>query len=319
MNIKVSSFFLLMSQFYFSQNIVQTDIQGKKLKDFVQLENKLGSKIYKTDENYVSPKPVLQPVIFERKEKDIPNLLVFYTPYKKDSTISEILYEWDVYNFDKGDNVKKTLSFNKAMIKKYHELVDEVSKKYGKSKQKGSLDNISRINSEEGLERNDSWEINNNVKVYSYIALSEYYEKNGMVTTTPTHRIRLSVTHENDEKGESEVALSEERIKLFNNEFLKLIVKLKVSNFNEARSFLSEKIRSSATDDVLKNLIDNTHFEKNIEIFMTGYQIVDDGNQYPMLQYKYVGDASLPPKEIITVLFEEEGKILGIKPIKRIE
>ncbi|WP_165584981.1 hypothetical protein [Chryseobacterium taiwanense] len=51
---------------------------------------------------------------------------------------------------------------------------------------------------------------------------------------------------------------------------------------------------------------------------MTGYQIIDDGNQYPMLQYRYVEEA-LPPKEIITVLFEEDGKVLGVKPMKRIE
>ncbi|KIC63859.1 hypothetical protein [Chryseobacterium taiwanense] len=220
MNTKISIFFLLISQFCFSQNIVQVDIEGKKLEDFVQLENKLGSKVYKTDEEYVSPRPVLQPVIFERKEKEIPNLLVFYTPYKKDSTISEVLYEWDVYNFDKGDNVKKTLSFNKAMIKKYHELVNEVSKKYGKSKQKGNLESINLVNSKEGLKRRDDWEISKNVKVYSYIALSEYYEKNGMITTPPTHRIRLYVTNENNEKREEGVVISEEKIKLFNDEFL---------------------------------------------------------------------------------------------------
>jgi len=32
---------LLISQFCYSQNIIQTDIQGKKLNDFIQLENKL--------------------------------------------------------------------------------------------------------------------------------------------------------------------------------------------------------------------------------------------------------------------------------------
>ncbi|SEW20087.1 hypothetical protein SAMN05421841_1553 [Chryseobacterium wanjuense] len=314
MKVKILGF-LLISQFYLSQNIIQADIQGKKLDYFVQLENKLGSKIYKTDEEHISSGEVLQPVIFERKEKDIPNLLVFYTPNKKDSTISEILYEWDVYNFDKGDNVKKTLSFNKAMIKKYYQLVDEVSKKYGKSIQKGNLEKLELLNAEDGLERSDNWEINKNLKINSYIILSEYYEKNGMVTTTPTHKIRLYVT--NGDENEKDI-LSEEKIKLFNDEFLKFIDKLKTSDFNEVRNFLSEKIRSSTTDEVLKNLIKNTHFEKKVEIFMTGYQIINDGNQYPMLQYKYVED-DFPPNEIITVLFEENGKILGIKPVKKIE
>ncbi|NPA07889.1 MAG: hypothetical protein GXO46_02720 [Chlorobi bacterium] len=73
---------LLISQFCYSQNIVQTDIQGKKLNDFVQLENKLGSKVVKTDEEYISFEPVLQPVIFERKENEIPNFGYFIKPIK---------------------------------------------------------------------------------------------------------------------------------------------------------------------------------------------------------------------------------------------
>jgi hypothetical protein len=317
MKIKILGFLLLISQFYFSQNLIQVDIEGKKLGYFIKLENKLGSKIYKTDEEYISIEPVTAPVIFERKEKEIPNLLVFYKLYKKDSTIAEILYEWDVRNFEKGDNVKKSLNFNKAMIKKYHEIVDEISKKYGDSEHEGNLDKLELLTSE-GVERRDNWEINKNLKIYSYIDLSEHYESNGMVTTSPTHRIRLYVTNEKEEKDKSGDVVSAEKIKSFNDEFLKLIDKLKVSDFNKARNFLSERIRTSATDDVLKSLVKNTHFENNLEIFMTGYQLIPDGNQYPMLQYKYVDDKSAPPKEIITVIFEEDGKILGIKPVKRL-
>ncbi len=81
MKIKVLSLFLL-SPLCFSQNIIQTEIQGKKLNDFIQLENRLENKLFKTDENYVSVKPVFKPVIFERKEKDIPNLY-FITAIKK--------------------------------------------------------------------------------------------------------------------------------------------------------------------------------------------------------------------------------------------
>lgn len=132
-------YILLISQFIFSQNIIQTDIKEKKIDYYFELEKKLGSKIYKTDEEYISVKPVTAPFIFERKEKEIPNLLVFYTLNKEDSAIAEILYEWDVRNFEKGDNIKKSLRFNKAMIKKYYKLVDEISKKYGDSKYEGNL------------------------------------------------------------------------------------------------------------------------------------------------------------------------------------
>jgi hypothetical protein len=317
MKIRILSFLLLISQFYFSQNLIQVDIEGKKLDYFIKLENKLGSKIYKPDEIYTSIKPVTAPVIFERKEKEIPNLRVFYTLYKKDSTIAEILYEWDIRNFEKGDNVKKPLNFSKAMIKKYHEIVDEVSKKYGSSKHEGNLDKLGLLTSE-GIERRDNWEINKNLKIYSYIDLSEHYESNGAFTTGTTHKIRVYVTNEKEGKDASGDVVSAEKIKSFNNEFLQLVDNLKVSDFNEARNFLSERIKASTTDDILKNLVENTHFENKLEVFMTGYQLIPDGNQYPMLQYKYVDDTSVPPKEIITVIFEEDGKILGIKPVKRL-
>lgn len=307
---------LLVSQFCYSQNIIQTDIQGKKLNDFVQLENKLGSKIVKTDEEYISFEPVLQPVIFERKEKEIPNLRVFYKAYKTDSVIAEILYEWDVYNFEKGENVKKPISFNKAMIKKYEELISEVSKKYGKSTQRGDLKKLELINSDDGLERSDEWNVNNALNINSDIILSGYYEKNGMVTTTPTHKIRLYV--KNERKEDDGNALGKEKVSLYIVEFRKFIEKLRTSDFAGAKDLLSEKITSSTTDDMLKNLAENIHFDKQIDVFMTGFQLVNDGSQYPMVQFKYKEDVS-PPKEMITVLFEDSGKIIGIKPMKRLE
>lgn len=189
---------LLISQFIFSQNIIQTDIKEKKIDYYFELEEKLGSKIYKTDEQYISVKPVTAPFIFKRKEEEIPNLLVFYTLYKKDSAIAEILYEWDVRNFEKGDNIKKSLSFNKAMIKKYYELVGEISKKYGDSKYEGNLEKLELLNSEEGLSRRDNWQISDKFKVFSYINLSEYYENNGLDITIPTHKIRFYVINEKE-------------------------------------------------------------------------------------------------------------------------
>ncbi|AYN02356.1 hypothetical protein [Chryseobacterium sp. 3008163] len=273
----------------------------------------MGSKLFKSNEDYVSIRPVLQPVIFERKEKDIPNLLVFYTQYKEDSTLSEILYEWDVSNFEKGDNVKKSLAFNKAMVKKYQDIITEISKKYGKSVQNGNLENLKNLILEEGVNREDEWSINDSLKINSYITLSEYYNKNGMVTIAPTHRIRVYVNNKRSEKVKD---LSKENIELYNDFFSKFINTLKQSDFDTVKNMLSDKIKDTATNDDLKKLLENNHFERKREIFMTGYQLLGDGEHYPMLQYKYSDDNSDPPKEIIVVLFDNEGKILGVKPMK---
>ena len=312
MKIKFLSLFLV-GQLYFTQNLIQIDVQGKKINDFIQSENKLGSKLFKSNEDYGSIRPVLQPVIFERKEKDIPNLLVFYTQYKKDSTIAEILYEWDVSNFEKGDNVKKSLAFNKAMVKKYKDIVTEISKKYGKSIQNGNLENLKNLTLEEGVNREDEWSVNDSLKVNSYITLSEYYNKNGMVTTVPTHKIRVYVNNERSGKVKD---LSKENIELYHDFFSKFINTLKLSDFEIAKNMLSDKIKTATTTDNLIKLLESNDFERKREIFMTGYQLLGDGENYPMLKYKYSDDNSDPPKEIIVVLFDNEGKILGVKPMK---
>jgi len=197
MIIKFLVFILFAGQVYYAQNLIRADIQDKKLEDFVKFENEIGSKLYKSDESHISFKPVLEPVIFERKEKEIPNLLVFYTPYKDGSTIAEILYEWDIRNFDKSDNVQKSLSFDKAMIKKYREIVYEISKKYGKSIQEGNIDDLGLLNSD-GIKRSDEWKINDSFTINSYIVLSEYRKEDGMATIIPTHKIRLYVTNGRD-------------------------------------------------------------------------------------------------------------------------
>lgn len=85
------------------------------------------------------------------------------------------------------------------MIKKYLELIGEVSKKYGKSIQEGNLDNLDLLNSSEGLHRSDEWKINDSISISANIDLSEHYERQGMMATVPTHKIRLYVTNEREE------------------------------------------------------------------------------------------------------------------------
>lgn len=62
-------FILFTSQIFHSQNLIRTDIVGKKLEDFIKFENEIGSKIYKSDETYVSFKPVLEPIYLKGKKR----------------------------------------------------------------------------------------------------------------------------------------------------------------------------------------------------------------------------------------------------------
>ncbi len=78
---------LLISNLGYSQkSFIELDIHGKKIDYFRNLEKKLGSTKFNSDETYISSGNVAQPEIFLRKEKDLPDLLVYYTYFKKDVT-----------------------------------------------------------------------------------------------------------------------------------------------------------------------------------------------------------------------------------------
>ncbi|PJJ80271.1 hypothetical protein [Mucilaginibacter auburnensis] len=168
-------------------------LDGKKAAYYIALENKLGSEEYKDNSTYYSGNNTAQPRIFMRKQQDIPNLLVYYTFLKTDSTVSEILYEWDVSNFDKKDNNQQTLEFEKKLIDQYNLLTKLISSKYGEADTNGSLNDLSLINSRIGLRRTDIWKPDNRFQVRSYVTISNFYNQSAFTTLNPTHRIRIYV------------------------------------------------------------------------------------------------------------------------------
>ncbi len=111
-------------------------------------------------------------------------------------------------------------------------------------------------------------------------------------------------------------ALSKEKIASFDANFSKFITALKASDRKTSDALLSEKARLVVTDNVYKKLSADIKFNKKLEIYKSGYKILKDGSSYPMIQYKYADDKAETPSEIVTAVFEEDGKILGIKPAK---
>jgi hypothetical protein len=300
---------------YCQKSHIELDIHGKKINYFRNLEEELGSTKFNSDQTYISSGNVAQPEIYLRKEKNLPDLLVYYTFFKNDSTISEINYEWDVYNFDKKDNNTQSLDFEKNLIKKYNTIIDEVSAKFGRSKVEGSLDDLSKINSSEGLTRTDTWTPSDTLKIYAYTTISNYFKKDNFVTINPTHRIRLYVYNLKEEEPEK---LSAEKLSLLDEKFNSFILLISKDSFEEAQKLFSENIINSVTIDVLKQIKQSIiRINAKLDLYMNGMQIMQDGNIYPMLQYKFSDDANTPPKEYIMVLFDSDNKIIGLRPMKR--
>lgn len=306
---------LLLCNYCFSQKDIPYFNLHKKISFFITLEEKLGSTKFDTGSQYISMDDSAQPVIYRRKEKGIPDLLVYYTFSKKDSLVTEILYEWDKGNFEKNDNKKMSLEFNKALANKYLSLQKSIVSVYGSATTEGSLENLSKTEESGGLKRSDLWKPNDSLKINMYTSISNYYKKEGMVTTTPTHRIRLYVNYTAGKKEND--LLSKSRIATAEKTYADFISYLKNENFEAAKKLLSEKIRASVTPEIFNQLKTSLVTNRKAEVYMSGMQLVQDGNQYLMLQFKYTDDTASPPKECIKVLYSNDDTILGIQPMTR--
>lgn len=309
----IFSFLIFQFNITFSQEI-STEIQGKKIGYFVSLEKKLKSELFNNGQTYMSLDDSAQPIIYKRKEKEIPDLLVQYSFSKNDSIINEVLYEWDVYNFEKNDNNVKSEKFNKALIEKYKNLLKTLTNKYGESKAEGSLDNLKDIESNKGLNRKDTWKPNDSLEIVMYTAISNYYKKEGFVTTNPTHRIRLYIKNI---KKKIEPKLDEKTIFISNQNFENFISKLKENNFASAKLFLSDIVIQKITENQLIELRKMIDFNNKLVQYFKGFQMTLTGENYLMLQYKYENEQNEVPKSIIKVIFDEKNKILGIQPMKK--
>jgi reverse gyrase len=108
--------------------------------------------------------------------------------------------------------------------------------------------------------------------------------------------------------------LSKDKIEFYNKIFLKFVAALKASDKQTINTLISDKVKDIVTDNIIEKLSGGISFEKKTEVYKSGYQKLLDNETYPAIQYKYVGDNETPPRDIITVIFENDGKILGVKP-----
>ncbi len=108
--------------------------------------------------------------------------------------------------------------------------------------------------------------------------------------------------------------LSKDQIALYNQSFLKFVAALKASDKQAINGLISDKVKDIVSDDVIRKLSGGISFERKTEVYKSGYQKLLDNETYPAIQYKYADDPSDPPRDIITVIFENDGKILGVKP-----
>lgn len=303
---------VLVSSGVFSQEI-DTDIYNKKVSFFVEKEKMLKSELYDSGVTYMSLDGSAQPIIFRRKEKNIPDLLVEYSFSEKDSILNSVLYEWDVSNFEKGDHNVKTTDFNKRIIEKYNSLLGLISKKFGESRTEGSLEDLSKIDVKGGLKRKDTW-TKENIEIEMYTLISNFYQKSGIVTFSPAHRIRLYVR---TIKAEESPEVDESRVVASDLNFSKFINALKVDDVKTSKNYLSDFALETISDDQLLALAKQINFTDSLVIYFKGLLLTKMGKEYLTIHYRYEKDTAEVPLKLIKVYFESNDKIVWIEPIER--
>lgn len=311
---------LIIGILFFSTSVYAQEfnfeIHNTKLTEYLKMEERLGSERIPTASNHVSFGGEAQPIKFLRKEKIIPDLTAYYFFKKTDSTMSYVLYEWDVSNFEKQDNNQKSEIFQKALIAKYTELKKHISKNFGQPVVKRNYSNISQLDPINTFVESSTWKPNDSTEIEMYATVSNYYERKGAMTINPTHRIRLYIKNQSKGKEKEVPKLNDKKLsdlEIIKTEFFKA---LKAKDLPKSKSFLSDLILEKVTDGQINILIDNINFDKETKLIYSGIQMGLDGSMFTLLQYKYSDDNSNPPSEIIKLTFDDKNKVVGIQPVK---
>ncbi|QIY90185.1 peptidylprolyl isomerase [Chryseobacterium gallinarum] len=120
---------------------------------------------------------------------------------------------------------------------------------------------------------------------------------------------------ENSQKKEQPATISKDKVNVCNENFQRFIKALQSSDHKAAQEVLSDKVKEIVTEDILKKVKDGIDVNKKLEILKVGYHVTMDGISHPNIKYKYEGDSS--SKEVISAVFEDDGKILGVLPTNK--
>lgn len=169
----------------FSQEIY-TDIAGKKMSFFKKLEEKNKGKVYQTDGDIIIPGGMAMPIMYRRAQKDMPDLIVNYVFREKDSVMHTVEYQWDVRNYKDKHTDEVPSAFQKDFVKKYKELLNLLTARYGVSESKGELADFLKVEDSKKLNKSDRWSTKENTEVELYTFRSHQYK--------PVLKIRLYIS-----------------------------------------------------------------------------------------------------------------------------
>jgi hypothetical protein len=312
-------FWLLNFSVSHAQDLI-LDLRDKKLNDFISVETNLGDERIENSSLYYSGNEVAQPVRYRRKEHVLPDLIISCYYYSADSTIYQIIYEWEVDNSGsrKSESEVASPEIIRSLIEKYKVLNSYVSKIYGNGEvgHNNNNDTSDILAHHYSLERGDKWVLKDSIDIDLYTILSNKFEKHVSYTIGTTYRIRLIV--KNPISSSKRGPESPGNIILLDSVLNVFVTDLKNKDFKKARLCLSEEAAGKVTDALLQEV--STYFKNgdSLVMYISGTQFSTGGGPvYPIMQYRFKSDLNSPPKELIKVVFNDKNKILEMRRIAR--
>lgn len=176
---------IFLGNVVYAQDIF-TDISGKKMSFFKELEKKNKGKVYQKDGDIIIPGGMAMPIMYRRVQKDMQDLIVNYVFTEKDSIMHTVDYLWDVRNYNDKDIEETPSAFIKDFVKKYQELLSLLTARYGVSTSIGNLDDFLYVDDMKKLNKSDRWSTKENTEVVLYTFRTHQYK--------PVFKIRLYVS-----------------------------------------------------------------------------------------------------------------------------
>jgi hypothetical protein len=312
-------FLLIFSLSAFTQTWM-LETRGKTIGYFIHVEDKLGSAAFKYRYSYIGKSGLAQPIQYRRKENNVPDLLVTYYFYRSDSVIDNIEYNWNETQFrDTFDSKdRKSPAEIAPYLKKFKEIYSGIRAQYGEGKMKGNMDTSGIASDQFRLENEVRWQLKDSSKLTLSIYLSNKYMVSGNTYSYPQYHITLTVENPlRPNESSEEVRLSDEKIHALDSTYQLFLSDMKKNEIDSARTKLSPLLKNKVSNTQLIELRKNLRLDESSVVFMSGMQFFMDGSKGIMLQYKYESDKETPPVEMVKVLFDDSGKILGIRPSKR--
>ncbi len=245
------------------------------------------------------------PIQFLREDKSGLEILSTYSFKASDSTLTNVIYEWDELRHTKKVtfNERKRKSLQKVIIKKFKELEKTITELYGEPDVEEKLSQTIQSDSKNGYKKKVKWHPNDSTEI---ILSTELIRRTGFLKIEPSQKMRLHMWNPSKKKKENRFAI------LYNlsYEFLQV---LKERNMEDAKFFFSDSVQKTVTDKQVKALMNNLDSTRETSIMYINNYPGPDGSGWATFTLGYKTDSLRFQKEHLKIIFNGEDKIVGLK------